>query len=151
MRYSHTQHAPLHYFLLAVSTAMLIAALSAHAAAFVYYVLLCAAAMVFLFALSFQWLKVEDAGDRLSIRYGWLPLFGKQIRYEEMTAVERGKTSLIDGWGIHWVPGRGWTYNLWGFDCVRLAVGERTIRVGSDDAANLAAFLKTKIGTDRDG
>ena len=48
-----------------------------------------------------------------------------------MTAVEAGRSSLIDGWGIHWIPGRGWTYNLWGFGCVVIQQGKKTTRVGT--------------------
>ena len=58
---------------------------------------------------SFAWLKVEDAGDALRVRYGPLGIFGKRIPYASMKGAEAGRTWLIDGWGIHWVPGRGWT------------------------------------------
>ena len=61
-------------------------------------------------------------------------------------AAEPDRSNVIDGWGIHWVPGRGWTYNLWGFDCVRLTLaGGRTIRVGTDDPRSLAQFVQTRI------
>jgi hypothetical protein len=53
----------------------------------------------------------------------------------------------MDGWGIHYVPFRGWTYNLWGFDCVVLQLGSKTVRIGTDDADNLLAFLERQIGT----
>ena len=47
---------------------------------------------------------------------------------------------------IHCIPGRGWTYNLWGFDCVVVRQGNKTTRVGTDDVAGLLAFLRTKVG-----
>jgi hypothetical protein len=65
-----------------------------------------------------------------------------------MTDVERARSSIVDGWGIHVVPFRGTTYNLWGFDCVKLTVGRRTIRVGSDDAARLADFLTRRLAAE---
>ena len=68
-----------------------------------------------------------------------------RVRYADITSVEPGNTAIIDGWGIHWVPWRGTTYNLWGFGCVKLTVGKRVVRVGSSDVENLAVFLKTKI------
>ena len=37
------------------------------------------------------------------------------------------------------------TYNLWGFDCVKLEVRNRVIRIGSDDVENLVEFLRGKI------
>ena len=59
---------------------------------------------------------------------------------------EIGRTNIIDGWGIHYFPGRGWTYNIWGFDCVKLTLGRKIIRVGTDDAEELAKFIREKIG-----
>lgn len=50
----------------------------------------------------------------------------------------------MDGWGIHYILGRGWTYNLWGFGCVKLTLGRKVVRVGSDDVENLVEFLKAK-------
>ena len=79
------------------------------------------------------------------MQYGPLPWFRKAVPYTEITAVERGRSTLVDGWGIHWVPFRGWTYNLWGFDCAVLRLGSRIVRIGTDDAENLVAFLQEKI------
>ncbi len=99
-----------------------------------------------LLGAAFQHLRVFDADDRLALRFGPLPLLRGEIRYASITAVDAGRSSIIDGWGIHWIPGRGWTYNLWGFDCVVVRQGSRTVRVGTDDVSGLLAFLRTKIG-----
>lgn len=93
----------------------------------------------------FQRLTIEDRGDRLLLSYGPLPAFWKSIRYQDMTRVEPGRTSVIDGWGIHWIPGRGTTYNLWGFGCVVVHLGKRVIRIGTNDVQGLAAFLSRKV------
>ena len=53
--------------------------------------------------------------------------------------------TLLDGWGIHYMLGRGWTYNLWGRDCAKITLGRRIIRVGTDDVKNLVACLREKI------
>ncbi len=66
----------------------------------------------------------------------------KRIRYTDISGVEVGHTTIIDGWGIHYILGRGWTYNLWGFACVKLTLGRKIICVGSDDAEELARFLR---------
>ena len=72
-------------------------------------------ALLLVFAgLAFHHLTVSDEGDALAVRFGPLPLFGTRIRYAEITAAEPSQTSIIDGWGVHYIPGRGWTYNLWG-------------------------------------
>ena len=72
---------------------------------------------------------IHYEGDSLSIRFGPLPVLRKTIRYADITGVETGHTKVIDGWGIHYIPGRGWTYNLWGFGCVKLTRGRKKGRV----------------------
>jgi hypothetical protein len=63
-----------------------------------------------------------------------------------METAEPGRTNLRDGWGIHYFPGRGSTWNLWGFDCVVLRLGgSKTLRVGTDDPEGLAAFLADRV------
>ena len=108
-------------------------------------ILLSTAAAVLLLVFAFYHLRVCDEGDCLAIRYGPLPLFRKRIPYARITAVEPDRSTFLDGWGIHYVPLRGWTYNLWGFDCVKLTLGRKVIRVGTDDVENLIEFLGTRI------
>jgi len=64
-------------------------------------------------------LTVEDEGDQLALRFGPLPLFRKRIRYDDIIEVEKGRTTFLDGWGIHGGFGYG-VWNVWGFDCVVL-------------------------------
>jgi hypothetical protein len=108
------------------------------------WLLLGFAVMMAFVGLCFGDLTVRDEGDHLAIRYGPLPVFHKQIRYDAIASVTRGRSSLIDGLGIHYVPGRGWTYNLWGTDCVKLLVDGKVIRIGTDDAQQLTEFLLSK-------
>ena len=98
-------------------------------------------------AYAFRCLRVVDEGDVLTVRYGTLPVFYKHFRYADIVGAEQDRSSFIDGWGIHWVPWRGWTYNLWGFDCVRLTfTNNRTVRIGTDDPEGLVRFLAGKLG-----
>jgi hypothetical protein len=97
-------------------------------------------------AAMFMWLRIRDEGEYLALRYGPLPLIRKRFRFADITAVEPGRSSILDGWGIHWMPGRGWTYNLWGFRCVTLRLGAKTVRIGTDDPEGLALFLRMKVG-----
>lgn len=145
MQYDHTQRAPLHLLLYATAAAMGVAAWFFRGEAFTLSVIVLVAAMLALAAASFGWLRVQDEGDHLSIRYGPLPIFRKRIAYSDITAVQRDRSTLIDGWGIHYVPLRGWTYNLWGFDCVRLTVAGKTLRIGSDDVERLVEFVRSKV------
>ncbi len=91
-------------------------------------------------------MTVADAGDRLTIRFGPLPLFRRSVRYDLIDSVEVGKTTFLDGWGIHMSLRGGWVWNLWGWDCVVLQLRKGTLRVGTDDAENLARFVESKIG-----
>ncbi len=150
MSYCHTQRGSLHHLL------YFTAALLAGGAWFCrdelpLAIILAGTGVVLVpFAWAFGTLTVEDEGDRLLLQYGPLPLFWKRIAYAEIIGVEPDRSRLIDGWGIHWIPGRGTTYNLWGFDCVKLTLGKRIIRIGSDDVENLVEFLRTKIQQPQD-
>jgi hypothetical protein len=144
--YEHTQWAPLCWLILIPGLAALLigAVISQDPNAVVPLCL--AAAILTTAAFSFRSLRVVDEGDRLAIRFGPLPLIRKRIAYEKIVDAAPDKTRLIDGWGIHWVPGRGWTYNLWGFDCVRLMLADgKTLRVGTDDPMGLSQFLQQRI------
>lgn len=101
--------------------------------------------IVGLIATAFHHLTIEDHGEQLVIQFGPLPLFRRAIRYDEITHVEMGRTTLLDGWGIHFSLRGGWVWNLWGRDCVTVHRGKRVLHLGSDDAENLARFLKTRM------
>lgn len=145
MQYHHTQKGPIHIVLIAIAgllgiNAWLVGEQGLPA------VLLSSGAVLFgVLAMSFRQLTIEDCGEALIVRYGPLPLFGTRIHYTSITAVEAGRSRIIDGLGIHYLPGRGWTYNLWGATCVVVHVGNRLIRIGTDDLDSLLGFLKLKI------
>ena len=145
MNYEHTQKSPLYLiFLVAGVVAVVIISLALPwpEAGIVAGVL---ASMIVFVALCFGSLTVRDEGECLAVRFGPLPTFRTRIPYANMTDVEATRSDVLDGWGIHWIPGRGLIYNLWGFDCVKLQLGRKTVRVGTDDVGRLASFLKTKI------
>jgi hypothetical protein len=145
--YEHTQWAPMYLLMLLPGLSVLFLAIVVSGQAEVLLVSLLASAGLVGTAYSFRKLHVVDEGDVLAIRFGPIPVFRKRIPYDRIVAAEADRTTVVDGWGIHWVPGRGWTYNLWGFDCVRLTCADgRTIRVGTDDPEGLARFLKRKLG-----
>jgi len=99
-----------------------------------------------LLALSFHWLRVADRGDHLLIAFGPLPVFRRRVPYKVMVRAIRGRTLLIEGWGIHWVPFRGWTWNIDGRECARIELsGSRRLSVGTDDAQCLVPFLKSRL------
>jgi hypothetical protein len=143
--YKKTQYGRWHLILLAVAGGMIVGAWLAREELAVVVLLLVITAIFVLLALMFSSLTIRDEGEWLALRYGRLPVFRKRIRYADVTSVEPGRISIIDGWGIHYIPGRGWTYNLWGFGCVKLTLGRKIVRVGTDDVDNLVRFLRDKI------
>ena len=145
MTYDHTQKSPLYLIVLAPILLLTVIALIAHAHLHQYLILSCVAAVLVFFAFCFVSLRVRDEGDSLAIRFGPLPVFRRRIPYAQITAAEPGRSSIIDGWGIHWGPGREWIWNLWGFDCVVVHLGAKTVRIGTDDPAGLTEFINSKI------
>ncbi len=146
MEYAHTQRAPLHYIIYCVALILICFAWGSRSYSGATVVLLVTAGVLVVVALSFRTLTVSDEGQQLSVRFGPIPIFGTSIPYSDITRVESGRSSWIDGWGIHWLPGRGWAYNLWGFSCAVVHLGNTIIRIGTDDVEGLVDFLKQKTG-----
>jgi hypothetical protein len=150
MHYEHTQKAPLYLVLGFVASAMLVAAIWTPEL-WLRLLLLAIGAMMGLLTLCFRELTVRDAGDSLLVQFGPVPLFRRHVPYDQIESVSRGRTTLLDGWGIHLSPRGGWTWNLWGFDCVDVTLhGNRKLHLGSDDAEALAAFLEKRTGQNGD-
>lgn len=145
MQYDHTQKAPLYLILVAVGVAMLIAGWLAPEQV-VQIILLSSGGLMFLLAQCFGHLTVSDENDRLLICFGPLPLLRRRILYSDIDSVQRSRTTILDGWGIHLSPGGGWTWNLWGFDCVDVCFKKgRKVRIGTDDPEGLESFLKQRM------
>jgi hypothetical protein len=99
-----------------------------------------------LFAAMFTRLSFTEQDDHLRVRFGPLPWGGTSVRYDHVRSVRRARSSLLDGLGIHWFPGRGWTFNLWGFDCVELQTDRGLVRLGTDDPDGLVQHLLQRAG-----
>ncbi len=65
---------------------------------------------------------------------------------DDIIGVEIGRTTIMDGWGIHWSPRSGWVWSLSAGKCVVIRRRRGVIRVGTDDADRLAEFLKSWAG-----
>ncbi|MFT7461775.1 MAG: hypothetical protein ACI9EF_000109 [Pseudohongiellaceae bacterium] len=103
------------------------------------------AAVSVLLAMNFQYMRVRDGGDVLQINFGPLPLLSREVSYGDIESVTQGRTSVIDGWGVHVMPGRGWTWNIWGRDCAELRVDGAKLRVGTNDPAGLVALIQKRM------
>ncbi len=145
MQYDHTQTAPLYLILVGVSIAMLIGGWL-FAEQVMQIILLSSGGLMFVLAQCFGRLTVSDEYDRIAICFGPLPLFRRCILYADIESVERSRTTILDGWGIHLSPSGGWTWNLWGFDCVDVIFKKgRKLRIGTDDPEGLESFLKQRV------
>ena len=139
--YQHTQRSPLHWILYLPAGLLFFIAGQIRLGSPPSIAFGLVGFLLIVLALSFKELTVREQDDHLEVRFGPLRFFGTDIRFAEITDVEIGKTKLIDGWGIHYVPFRGWALNLWGFNCVKITRKNNVIRIGSDDAEQLAEVV----------
>lgn len=147
MEYAHTQQGHWYLVFAAVSASCAVGAWLDRDEPIAIAICAGVGILMFLCALSFVHMTVWDDVDALTVRYGPFPLFSlfvARIPYDKITAIQPDRTGLLDGWGIHWFPGRGITYNIWGFDCVRIETDRRAYRIGTDDVANLVTFLRQR-------
>ena len=143
--YSHTQKAPLWLILYgsAIGCFVLAWLVGSDPANFIAVTV---GLLIALLAQAYHHLTVVDEGTWLAIRFGPLPLFRRKVRYADIEKVEIGRTLVLDGWGIHYSVKGGWVWNLWGRDCVVVYLKNGgVLRIGTDDATNLACFVEGKM------
>jgi hypothetical protein len=144
--YLHTQKAPLYLLVYGTALALLVGAWFTHEETPIALILAGTGLLTFFLAIAFHHLTIEDQGDHLKIRFGPVPLFRRTVRYADIERVEVGRTLILDGWGIHYSIRGGWVWNLWGRDCVVVHFKKGgMLRIGTDDAENLARFPEGKI------
>lgn len=97
-------------------------------------------------AATFRSLTVEVDDQAVSLRFGD-GLVTRRFDLKTITAAQKVRTTVIQGWGIHYV-GNGWLYNIYGLDAVELRFnsGKRAL-IGSDDADNLVAAVNDALRT----
>jgi len=148
--YQHTQRAPLCFLLYGIAVVLFVVGWLLKDVPPIHLLYPCLGVFVLVLATSFHQLTVEDRGECLSIRFGPIPLFSRSVRYDQIAAAEVGRTTLLEGWGIHLSHRGGWVWNLWGRTCVVIQfkrVG--TLRIGTDDAENLVELLNSKVCHER--
>ena len=149
LSYKHVQHAPICLLLYGLAIVFLVLGLVLDTEPPIPWLFPPIGLVIFVLAASFHHLTVEDQIENLSISFGPIPLFRQTIRYDDIISAKIGRTTILDGWGIHMSLRGGWVWNLWGRDCVILQLRKGILRVGTDDAVNLADFLNQKISTQR--
>lgn len=143
--YEHTQRAPL--CLLIYLTAGIFAGVAwfVQNAPVVAIAHCFGAVLMTVLAACFHFLRVADEGDRLSVAFGPVPLFRRTVPYADIEIVEVGRTTLLDGWGIHRSLRGGSVWNIWGRDCVVIRLQKGILRIGTDDTEGLAQFLRKRL------
>jgi hypothetical protein len=143
--YRHTQRAPLCLLVYGTAVMFLVLGWVLRNEQVIQWVFPPVGLLMLGLAASFHHLTVEDEGDRLLISFGPVPLFRRSVKYENIVSVEIGRTTILDGWGIHMSLRGGWVWNLWGRNCVVLRLRKGILRVGTDDAVNLVEFLNARL------
>ena len=146
--YRHIQHAPLCLLVYVLAVVFLVLGLVMNTEPPIPWLFPPIGLFMLVLAASFHHLTVEDQVDRLSVSFGPVALFRRTIQYDDIISAEIGRTTIRDGWGIHMSLRGGWVWNLWGRDCVVLKLQTGILRIGTDDAEDLAAFLQSRIVDD---
>jgi len=93
----------------------------------------------------FYSLTVEIKDGILKCHFG-MGVLQKQIHLSEVQEVRNVRNPWYMGWGIRWLPGRYWMWNVSGFQAVELVFRSgRRFRIGTDEPSALVqAILEGK-------
>lgn len=143
MPYQRTQHGPWGWILLLIGLLQVGVGtgLAGGAESGIGYLLIGVGSTLIAAAACFATLTISGKPDGLIVNFGPFPLISFRIPLDQIRGCGQERSRWIDGWGIHWTPGRGWLYNVWGYDCIRLDLDGRSVRLGTGDPAGLMAWL----------
>ena len=99
--------------------------------------------------VTFSSLTVEIEKNTLTCRFG-VGLIRKSIPLSDIDRVDAVLNPWFVGWGIRWIPGSYWVWNVSGFRAVELYMKDGTrFRIGTDEPEALvhAIQLSKKMGT----
>jgi len=146
MRYSHTQVGTVIIAGMVTVCVFAVAALAAfpeNAGMLALVVLVVVGAMLALFSF----LTVEIEGDTITCKFG-VGLVRKRIALADIESAKAVRNHWLVGWGIRWVPGHYWVWNVSGLDAVELAMKDGSrFRIGTDEPEVLARALQTALQT----
>jgi hypothetical protein len=141
--YKHTQRGTL------IITAMLVMSVTfIIIGATVSRPVLVAVPVLFLCGWLFHSLTIEIVDGELRWHFG-PGLIHKHVRLDEISGVQRARTNVLEGWGIH-LSRFGWLYNVSGFDAVAITLktGKR-FALGTDDVDGLLTAIDSALGVPR--
>jgi hypothetical protein len=143
--YSHTQKGPMCLFLYGIAVVLFVASWFARAEPGAALSMTGIGLLLALAATCIVSLTVADRGDRLTVRFGPLAIFRTEIAYKDIQKVEIEGPKLLPP-GVHADLQGNSVWSLWGRRCVAVHQRYGVLRIGTDDAENLARFLQGKIG-----
>jgi hypothetical protein len=152
--YHHTQRSPRCFVLYAIAIALFVTSVAAWAWppsnvwAHIVATSFGCSMILFMTAAWNHSLTIADDGDRLKVRGGPIPwplLRPLFIEYRAIKTVKVVRLTGMEGYGFDVFSLNDQLVTLWGRDCVEIRGEQARVRLGTDDAENLAAFLKTRI------
>jgi protein-S-isoprenylcysteine O-methyltransferase Ste14 len=100
--------------------------------------------ILLLFVLSqFHSLTVEIKDNNLVCRFGH-GLIRKRISLSDVNEVRLVRNPWYAGWGIRWIPGRYWLWNISGVRAVELVLKDgKRFRIGTDEPELLVKAIQS--------
>lgn len=89
-----------------------------------------------------------DVGEGRVLCYFGPGLIRKSIPLADIVGVRPVRNPVLLGWGIRWMPGQYWVWNVSGLDAVELTLlsGNR-FRIGTDEPLELAKAIEEHRAT----
>jgi hypothetical protein len=101
--------------------------------------------LVLAYALAALRLVIEVREDALYVRFA--PFVTRRIPFSQIVRTEARTYSPVfeyGGWGIRWMPGRGWAYNVSGNRGVQLELsGRKKLMLGTRRPEQLARAIES--------
>jgi hypothetical protein len=90
----------------------------------------------------FYQLSVEITAKEVRCAFG-IGLISRSIPLAEIHQARSVKNPWFAGWGIRWLPGHYWLWNVSGFLAVELTMRDgKRFRIGTDEPEKLAAAIE---------
>ncbi len=143
MEYSHTQYGSV--IVIGLSTVMMIIIIVPLDLGIFPPVLFIVLAMLAISLALFYSLNVEISDNVLVCCFG-IGLIRRQILLSDIQQVRAVKNPWFGGWGIRWMPGQYWLWNVSGLHAVELLLknGSR-FRIGTDEPEALIRAIEANI------
>jgi hypothetical protein len=141
MEYRHTQ---IGVIIVAALVVAIVLVLAPFLSARTFHPILTAILTILVAALAlFYSLSVEIKDSTLTCRFG-AGLIRKRIPLSEIHQARAVRNPWFAGWGIRWMPGQYWLWNVSGLRAVELILKDgKRFRLGTDEPESLVHAIET--------